>query len=125
MMLQQKKPDDFVIATGIDHTVREFCELAFAEVGIDIKWRGKGVSEKGIDNKSGKVLIEVDPRYFRPTEVESILGDASKARRVLGWKPKITFDKLVSEMVQSDLKEAEKELHLKNGGFKIREEQND
>lgn len=104
LMLQQDKPDDYVIATGETHSVREFVELAFSKVGIQIIWKGKGVEEKGIDSKTGKVLVEVDPRYFRPTEVELLVGDATKAREKLGWKPKITFEELVGLMVEADLK---------------------
>ncbi len=102
-ILQQKKPDDFVLATGETHEVREFVELAFAEVGRTIVWKGKGVNEKGIDKKSGKVLVEIDPRYFRPTEVDLLLGDPTKAHKVLGWKHKTSFKGMVKEMVASDL----------------------
>ncbi|SHK18401.1 GDP-mannose 4,6-dehydratase [Tepidibacter formicigenes] len=109
LMLQQDKPDDYVLATGETHTVREFCELAFAELGYEIEWQGTGVDEKGIDKKTGRVLIEVDPRYFRPAEVELLWGDYSKAKKELGWKPKVSFKELVKEMVQSDLE------ILKNG----------
>ena len=101
-IVQQKKADDFVLATGETHEVREFVELSFAEVGRKIKWKGKGVDEKGIDAKTGKTLVEVDPRYFRPTEVELLLGDPRKAHKVLGWKHKTTFRQMVTEMVQSD-----------------------
>jgi GDPmannose 4,6-dehydratase len=103
LMLQQDKPDDYVLATGETHTVREFVELAFAEVGIEIVWKGQGVAEHGICGRSGKVLVEVDPAYFRPTEVDILLGDATKAREKLGWTHKITFEKLVTEMVANDL----------------------
>jgi len=120
LMLQQLKPDDYVIATGKQHSVKEFCELAFKELGIDLEWQGQGIDEKAIDKKTNKVIIEVDSRYFRPAEVESLLGDSTKARKELGWKPKITFEELVKEMVQFDLEEAEKEVHLKNGGFEIK-----
>ena len=120
LMLQQPEPDDYVIATGKQHSVKEFCELAFKELEIELKWQGKGLNEKGIDKKTNKVIIEVDPRYFRPAEVESLLGDSTKAREKLGWSPKISFEELVKEMVQSDLEEAKKELHLKNGGFEIK-----
>lgn len=120
LMLQQQKPDDYVIATGKQHSVKEFCEIAFRELGIDIEWQGQGLNEKGIDKKTGKVIIEVDPTYFRPTEIESLLGDSTKAREKLGWKPRITFEELVREMVKSDLEEAKKDLHLKNGGFRIK-----
>ncbi|MCX8128925.1 MAG: GDP-mannose 4,6-dehydratase [Clostridia bacterium] len=102
LMLQQEKPADYVLATGETHTVREFVELAFGEVGIDIRWDGYGVSEKGYDKKTGKLLVEVNPRYFRPTEVELLLGDPSKAERDLGWKRKVDFEGLVRMMVQAD-----------------------
>jgi GDPmannose 4,6-dehydratase len=104
LILQQDKPDDYVLATGEMHTVREFIEVAFAEVGRKINWRGQGVAEEGVDAKTGEVLVKIDPRYFRPTEVELLLGDPSKARKVLGWKHEITFPQLVKEMVASDLK---------------------
>jgi len=116
LMLQQLKPDDYVIATGKQHSVK----LAFKELGIDLEWQGQGIDEEGIDKKTNKVIIEVDSRYFRPAEVESLLGDSTKARKELSWKPKITFEELVKEMVQFDLEEAEKEVHLKNGGFEIK-----
>lgn len=103
MMLQQEKADDFVLATGETHTVREFVELTFKELGMEIEWKGSGVDEKGIDKATGKTLIEIDPRYFRPTEVDLLLGDASKAERELGWKPKTKFYELVSMMTQADL----------------------
>ncbi len=108
-IVQQKKPDDYVLATGETHTVREFVELAFAEIGRKIKWRGKGVKEKGLDAKSGETLVEVDPRYFRPTEVDFLLGDPSKARRVLKWKHTTTFPELVRDMVRSDLVQVQRE----------------
>ena len=120
LMLQQPEPDDYVIATGKQHSVKEFCELAFKELGIELDWQGEGLNEKGIDKKTNKVIIEVDPKYFRPAEVESLLGDSTKAREKLGWKPKISFEELVKEMVGSDLEEAKKELYLKNGGFEIK-----
>jgi GDPmannose 4,6-dehydratase len=120
LMLQQPEPDDYVIASGEQHSVREFCELAFKELGVDLEWQGQGIDEKGIDKKTGKVLIEVDPRYFRPTEVESLLGDSTKAKQKLGWQPKINFQELVKEMVKHDLEEAKKDVHLKNGGFEIK-----
>ena len=105
LILQNDEPDDFVIATGEMHTVREFCELAFKEVGIELKWEGEGIDEKGIDINSGRVLIEVDPQYFRPTEVDQLLGDPTKAIEKLGWNPTQTpFETLVKEMVQEDLK---------------------
>src|SRR5947208_2804101 len=105
-IVQQDRPDDYVLATGEMHSVREFIERAFAEVGRTLSWRGKGVDEEGVDDKTGQALVKVDPRYFRPTEVELLLGDPSKARNVLGWKHEITFPMLVKEMVASDLKKA-------------------
>ncbi len=102
LMLQYYKPDDFVIATGETHSVREFTELAFKELDIDIIWEGKDANEKGYDKKTGKCIIEVDPRYFRPTEVDILLGDPSKAKKELGWQPKTTFYDLVKMMVKSD-----------------------
>ena len=102
-ILQQDEPDDYVLATGEKHSVREFVELAFAQIGRTVEWRGSGNEEKGIDSKTGQVLVEIDPRYFRPAEVELLLGDPSKAYQRLGWKHKTTFDQLVKEMVQSDL----------------------
>lgn len=104
LILQHNKPDDFVVATGEMHTVREFCTLAFHEAGIEISWEGEGVEERGIDRKSGRVLIEVDPQYFRPTEVEQLLGDPTKAKKLLGWNPTSTpFEDLVREMVREDI----------------------
>lgn len=112
-MLQQDTPQDYVLAMNETHTVREFCELAFAELGYEIEWQGSGVDEKGIDKETGRVLIEVDPRYFRPAEVELLWGDSTKARTELGWQPNYTFKELVKEMVESDLAE------LSNGdGYK-------
>lgn len=103
LMLQQEKPEDFVIATGEQHTVREFCTLAFKYAGIELEWHGEGLAEKGIDKNTGKVLVEVDPKYFRPAEVQTLLGDPTKARTVLGWNPrKTSFDDLVRLMVESD-----------------------
>ncbi len=119
LMLQQDKPDDFVIATGEAHSVREFVELAFAEVGIGIDWQGEGTTEKGIDKSTGRVLVEVDPRYFRPTEVEILLGDPAKAREKLGWQPRTSFRELVKMMVAADLEEAKRDLFCQNEGFKV------
>jgi len=114
LMLQHDKPEDFVIATGEQHTVREFVEKAFDVLGIRIKWEGKGAQEKGIDSKTGKVIVEIDPKYYRPTEVETLLGDPTKARTVLSWNPKETsFDQLVKLMVESDKKQVENENYLK------------
>ncbi|MCU1227710.1 MAG: GDP-mannose 4,6-dehydratase [Acidobacteria bacterium] len=108
LMLQQEQADDYVIATGETHTVREFCELAFARAGMPLEWRGEGIEEQGVD-ASGRTLIEVDPRYFRPTEVDLLLGDASKAGRRLGWKPRTTFRQLVDLMTDADVVLAESE----------------
>ena len=109
LILQQDKPDDYVLATGEMHSVREFIERAFAEVGRSIAWRGKGVDEEGLDDKNGDVLVKVDPRYFRPTEVDLLLGDPSKARTGLGWKHEITFPMLVKEMMAADLRKVSEE----------------
>ena len=166
LMLQQKKPDDYVIATGQSHSVREFAELAFREIGIEIGWKGKGVKEKGIIRKvtsdkrqvtrdreeeigdrvegaggaakprylksdataadfseralrAGDVIVEVDPRYFRPAEVEELLGDASKARKVLGWAPKISFQEMVGAMVRSDLEDASRDQLCRESGYRV------
>jgi GDPmannose 4,6-dehydratase len=119
LMLQHDKPEDFVIATGEKNSVRTFIELAFNEVGITIEWQGEGVNEKGIDKSTGNVIVEIDERYFRPTEVEQLLGDPTKAREKLGWAPKVTFKQLVSMMVRSDLEKAKKEKFMKNEGFYI------
>lgn len=110
MILQAARPEDFVLATGEAHSVREFVELAFAEVDRAIEWRGKGVDEVGIDRKSGKTLVRIDPTYFRPTEVDLLIGDASKARQKLGWRPKTSFTQLIREMVASDLINAKREV---------------
>ncbi|MFQ5468981.1 MAG: GDP-mannose 4,6-dehydratase [Gammaproteobacteria bacterium] len=117
LMLQQDKPDDFVIATGQQQSVREFVEVAARELGILIKWEGTGVEEKGYI-ESGKCIVAVDPRYFRPTEVETLLGDPSKAKADLGWVPEISFQELVSEMVREDLKDAERDELCRREGFR-------
>ena len=114
MILQQQAPDDYVLATGEQHPVREFIEKAFAHVGRHIEWRGSGADEKGIDARSGQVLIEVDARYFRPTEVDLLVGDPSKARQRLGWRHKTSFDELVKEMVEADLVAVRRERERKN-----------
>ena len=104
LILQQPEPDDYVIATGEYHTVREFCTLAFHYAGIELEWSGEGLEEKGIDKATGKVVVEVDPRFFRPAEVDQLLGDPTKARTQLGWNPqKTSFDQLVSIMVKHDM----------------------
>src|SRR3989338_5487280 len=137
LVLQQDEPDDYVIATGEQHSVREFVEASFREVGIEIEWKGIGIDEKGIIRSStttltsavplaltsnlrvGDTLVEIDSRYFRPTEVESLLGDATKAKEKLGWQPKGGFKELVSEMVREDLKEAERDQLCKKEGFRV------
>jgi GDPmannose 4,6-dehydratase len=116
LMLQQERPDDFVIATGVQFCVRDFVNAAADELGIKVSWEGLGVSEKGYD-KEGKCIVAVDPRYFRPTEVETLLGDATKAKQMLGWEPKITFRELVQEMVREDLKSAERDEVVKRHGY--------
>jgi GDPmannose 4,6-dehydratase len=147
LMLQQKKPDDYVVATGESHSVREFVERAFREIGAEIHWKGKGVKEMGVIGKvtgdpseidpprkgefhgpgerqgtrlkEGDVVVEVDRRYFRPTEVDELLGDASKARRELKWKPEISFKEMISSMVRSDMEEALKDQYCKDKGFRV------
>jgi GDPmannose 4,6-dehydratase len=116
LMLQQDEPEDFVIATGVQYSVRDFVNCAANELGIQIRWDGEGVDEKGYDS-SGKCIVKVDPRYFRPTEVETLLGDPSKAKDKLGWEPKTSFEELVSEMVQDDLKTAQRDELIKKHGF--------
>ncbi|MBK6637731.1 MAG: GDP-mannose 4,6-dehydratase [Rhodocyclaceae bacterium] len=117
LMLQQDHPEDFVIATGVQYSVRDFVNAAARELGITIAWSGQGVDEKGA-LPDGKVVVAVDPRYFRPTEVETLLGDPTKAREKLGWTPRTTFDELVSEMVREDLKAAERDELIKKHGYK-------
>jgi GDPmannose 4,6-dehydratase len=110
LMLQQNTPDDFVLATGETHTIREFIEESAPYVGFDIEWIGEGVNEKGVDKNTGKVIIEIDPKYFRPSEVDLLLGDPTKAKNVLGWKPKVKFKELVKIMIEHDLKTGGKSL---------------
>jgi len=117
LMLQQEKPEDFVIASGVQYSVRDFVDAAAKELGIQITWQGAGVDEMGF-NTSGKCIIQVDPRYFRPTEVETLLGDPTKAKEKLGWTPKTSFDELVAEMVREDLKAAERDELVKKHGFR-------
>jgi GDPmannose 4,6-dehydratase len=119
LMLQQAEPEDFVIATGEQHSVREFAERAAAALGMHLEWQGKGVEERGIDTKSGRAVIRIDPRYFRPTEVESLLGDATKAREKLGWVPEIDFQTLINEMVAEDLELARRDALMARQGFKV------
>lgn len=119
LMLQQEKAQDYVLSTGQTQSVKEFAELAFREVGIEIEWQGEGVDEKGINKADNKVLVEVDPRYFRPTEVDLLVGDASKAKSDLGWEPKISFEKLVKEMVHCDIELFKRDQYLLKGGHKV------
>lgn len=118
LMLQQSTPEDYVIATGVQNSVRDFVTAAATELGIDIEWRGTGADEKGYDH-NGKMIVSVDPRYYRPSEVESLLGDASKARNKLGWSPTVTFSELVAEMVREDLKAAERDELVQHHGFSV------
>ncbi len=120
LMLQQEQPKDYVIATGQQHSVRDFVNVAGREVGLDIRWEGTGVEEKGYDRNTGKCIVAVDERYYRPTEVEALLGDASLARKALGWEPKTSFEEMVAEMVAWDLKEASRDLLCRNEGFSIK-----
>jgi GDPmannose 4,6-dehydratase len=117
LMLQQEQPEDFVIATGVQYSVRDFVNVAAKELDIHVRWEGTGVEEKGYDKATGKCIVQVDPRYFRPTEVETLLGDPTKAHKKLGWAPKITFHELVSEMVREDLKSAQRDELVKKHGF--------
>jgi len=116
LMLQQEKPQDYVIATGQQHSVRDFVQRCAKLLNMDLTWSGSGVEEKALD-KAGNVIVAIDPRYFRPTEVEKLLGDAGKAKRELGWEPRISFDELVREMVESDLKAAERDALVRRHGF--------
>lgn len=118
-ILQQDKPDNYVLATGVTTSIRDFCKMAFNELDIDIEFQGEGVNEKGIDKSTRKTLIEVDPRYFRPAEVDLLLGDSSKARRELGWEPKYDLKMLVKEMVASDFELAKKEKTLRDNGYEV------
>jgi len=119
LMLQQPTPDDFVIATGKQHSVRDFVAAAGAHLGMRIEWKGSGVEEEGIDKKTGRTLVRVDPRYFRPTEVETLLGDPTKAKQKLGWVAEVTFEQLVTEMVAADLDAAKRDAMISKEGYKI------
>ena len=118
LMLQQDTPEDFVIATGVQHSVREFVQIAAAELGMDVEWQGEGLDEVGIEKNSGQTIVRVDSRYFRPTEVETLLGDPTKAKEKLGWVPEITFEQLVKEMVVEDMKIAERDQIIREKGYK-------
>jgi GDPmannose 4,6-dehydratase len=119
MMLQQPAPEDYVIATGRQHSVRDLIELAAAQIGIRLRWEGQGIDERGFDVATGRPVVAVDPRYFRPTEVDTLLGDPSKARHKLGWEPRISFEELIGEMVAADLEEAEKDVLVRQKGYRI------
>lgn len=119
LILQQPEPDDYVLATGKTMSIRDFVTMAFRYAGFEIVWRGHGLEEKGLDAATGRVLVEVDPAYFRPTEVDLLLGDATKAREKLGWTPRYSLEALVREMMEHDLAEARKERYLRDGGYKI------
>jgi len=131
LMLQHKRADDYVVATGESRSVREFVELALREIGAEIQWKGKGVKEVGVikkvtsrgkrvtSTKKGDVVVEIDPRYFRPTEVDELLGDASKARKALGWEPRISFEEMISTMVKADLEEASRDQLCKDSGYRV------
>jgi GDPmannose 4,6-dehydratase len=118
LMLQQSQPEDYVIATGSQYSVRRFVETAAAHLDMEIEWRGKGVDEQGVDRRSGRAIVKVDPRYFRPAEVETLLGDSSKAQRQLGWKPQITFEQLVREMVDADWELAKRDVLVEKAGYR-------
>jgi len=118
LMLQQPEPEDFVIATGKQFSVRDLVEAAAKELGIGIRWEGEGIEEKGFNKETGKVMVAIDPRYFRPAEVDTLLGDPAKAREKLGWQPRATFQELISEMVREDLKEAERDQLCRREGYK-------
>jgi len=119
-MLQQNEADDFILATGVTTTVRDFVAMAFNEAGIELAWEGMNENEKGIDTKTGRALVQVDPRYFRPAEVDILIGDPSKAKEKLGWEPKVSLQELVKVMVATDLDIARRDVHLKNGGFEVK-----
>jgi GDPmannose 4,6-dehydratase len=118
LMLQQPEPEDYVIATGEQHSVRDFVEVAAAEMGVRIQWRGSGIEEEGYD-AAGRTIVRVDPRYFRPAEVDTLLGDAGKARSKLGWRPRVGFRELVSEMAAADLREAQRDALVKRHGYAV------
>lgn len=122
LMLQQDTPDDYVIATGEQHSVREFIELTARELGISIKWVGEGVNERGVNQANDKTIVAIDPTYFRPTEVDTLIGDPTRAKEKLGWVPQITFEELVAEMVRSDLEDAKRDELCQRAGFKVNQQ---
>ena len=117
LMLQQDEPEDYVIATGIQYSVRELIEIAAQQLNISIRWEGEGPGEKGLEKETGQIIIAVDPSYYRPTEVSELLGDASKAREKLGWEPVTSFEELIAEMVEADMEEAQKDYMCLKEGF--------
>jgi len=119
LMLQQDEPDDFVIATGVQYSVRQFVDAAAKEMEIEVRWEGKGIDEKGYDAKTNDCIVEVEKRYFRPTEVGTLLGDPAKAKKELGWEPTTTFEDMVSEMVREDLKDAKRDHLVHQEGYKV------
>jgi len=123
LMLQQSGPDDYVAATGVTTTVREFITRAFKRAGMDLRWEGTGIEEKGFDVATGKALVHIDPRYFRPAEVDVLIGDPTKAMDRLGWKPRVQLPELIEMMVDHDLKQAEEEKYLRSGGYEVRRQQ--
>jgi len=118
LMLQQEQPDDFVIATGVQYSVRDFVNFAWDHLNKKIRWEGEGKEEKGYDQETGQLIVSVDSRYFRPTEVETLLGNPTKAKRKLGWEPKITLEQIVHEMMESDLNIAKRDELIKQNGYK-------
>ena len=113
----EEKPEDFVIATGIQYSIKELSEIAARQLNISVRWQGEGADEKGIEEKTGQVIVAVDPEYYRPTEVNELLGDAGKAREKLGWEPEITFEEMVAEMIEADMEEAQKDYLCLQEGF--------
>ena len=119
LMLQQEKAEDFVIATGIQHSIRDLVNVAAKSLDMNIEWQGEGIDEVGVDADTGKTIVSIDPKYFRPTEVDTLLGDPTNAREKLGWEPKVTFEELVEEMTAADLADAEKVKHITDGGYDV------
>jgi GDPmannose 4,6-dehydratase len=119
LMLQQEEPDDFCISTGVQYSVRDFVNFAWSHLGKTIHWKGEGINEKGYDSETGKVIVAVDSRYFRPTEVETLLGDPSKAKSKLGWEPKTSLKEIVTEMMENDINIAKRDALVKEHGFKV------
>ena len=118
LMLQQDTPEDFCIATGVQYSVRDFVNFSWAFLNKSIRWEGDGINEKGFDTETGKLIVAVDSRYYRPTEVETLLGDATRAKKILGWEPKITLNEMINEMMDEDINIAKRDLLMKENGFK-------